>query len=327
MVKRWENIGMRGVFLDLDTVSHRGDVDLTPLRQVLTDLHTFGATPAEQVPQRVDGMEVVIANKVKLSSALLSRFPRVRLICVAATGTNNVDLDAAHGRGITVCNVPAYSTLSVVQQVFAFILSLTQHLREYEALLQQGAWRRAPQFTLLDYPIRELAGKKLGILGYGDIGKAVAKVAEALGMQILISARNADDQRHGRLPLAELLPQVDVLTLHVPLLPETRNLICAKELALMKHDALLINCARGGIVDEQALADALRAHKLGGAGIDVLSEEPPVHGNPLLSRGIPNLIITPHTAWASREARQRVIVETAANIAAFKREERRNRVA
>ncbi|MGH8306858.1 MAG: 2-hydroxyacid dehydrogenase [Gammaproteobacteria bacterium] len=317
---------MRGVFLDLDTVSHRGDVDLTPLRQVLTDLHTFGATPAEQVPQRVDGMEVVIANKVKLGTALLSRFPRVRLICVAATGTNNVDLDAARGRGITVCNVPAYSTMSVVQQVFAFILSLTQCLREYEALLQQGAWRRAPQFTLLDYPIRELTGKKLGILGYGDIGKAVAKVAEALGMQVLIATRNADDQRPGRLPLAELLPQVDVLTLHVPLLPETRNLIGAKELALMKHDALLINCARGGIVDEQALADALHAHKLGGAGIDVLSEEPPVHGNPLLTRGIPNLIVTPHTAWASCEARQRVIVETAANIAAFAKDEKRNRV-
>ncbi len=317
---------MRGVFLDLDTVSHRGDVDLALLRQVLTDLHTFGATPAEQVPQRVDGMEVVIANKVKLGAALLSRFPRVSLICVAATGTNNVDLDAARGRGITVCNVPAYSTMSVVQQVFAFILSLTQRLREYETLLQQGAWRRAPQFTLLDYPIRELTGKKLGILGYGDIGKAAAKVSEALGMQVLIGARNVDDQRSGRLPLAELLPQVDVLTIHVPLLPETRNLIGAKELTLMKHDALLINCARGGIVDEQSLADALRAHKLGGAGIDVLSEEPPVHGNPLLSRGIPNLIVTPHTAWASREARQRVIVETAANIAAFAKDEKRNRV-
>ncbi|MHB8405417.1 MAG: NAD(P)-dependent oxidoreductase [Gammaproteobacteria bacterium] len=318
---------MRGIFLDLDTVSHQGDVDLTPLRRVLTELRTFGTTPAEQLTERVADVEVVFTNKVKLNAPTLARFTRVRLICVAATGTNNVDLDAAHGRGIAVCNVPAYSTLSVVQLVFAFILNLTQHLKEYETLLQRGAWRRTPQFTLLDYPIRELAGKKLGILGYGDIGKAVAKVAEAFEMQVLIGARSADDKRPGRLLLAELLPQVDVLTLHVPLLPETRNLIGCSELALMKHDALLINCARGGIVDEQALAEALRAGKLGGAGIDVLSEEPPIHGNPLLKPGIPNLIVTPHIAWATREARQRVIVEMAANIEAFKQGKKRNRVA
>lgn len=318
---------MRGVFLDLDTVGYQGDVDLTPLRRVLTELHTFGTTPAEQLTERVGDVEVVFTNKVKLNAPLLARFTRVRLICVAATGTNNVDLDAAHGRGIAVCNVPAYSTLSVVQLVFAFILNLTQHLKEYETLLQRGAWRRTPQFTLLDYPIRELAGKKLGILGYGDIGRAVAKVAEAFGMQVFIGARNADDKRPGRLLLAELLPQVDVLTLHLPLLPETRNLIGCGELALMKHDALLINCARGGIVDEQALAEALRAGKLGGAGIDVLSEEPPIHGNPLLKLGIPNLIVTPHIAWATREARQRVIVEMAANIEAFKQGKKRNRVA
>ena len=318
---------MHGVFLDLDTVSYQGDSDLTPLRRVLTELRTFGTTPTEQLTERVADGEVVLTNKVKLNAPALARFTRVRLICVAATGTNNVDLDAAHGRGIAVCNVPAYSTLSVAQLVFAFILNLTQHLKEYETLLQRGAWRHAPQFTLLDYPIRELAGKKLGILGYGDIGKAVAKVAEAFGMQVLIGARNANDKRPGRLLLAELLPQADVLTLHVPLLPETRNLIGGGELALMKHDALLINCARGGIVDERALAEALKAGKLGGAGIDVLSEEPPIHGNPLLKPGIPNLIVTPHIAWATREARQRVIAEMAANIEAFKKGEKRNRVA
>lgn len=318
---------MRGVFLDLDTVSHQGDVDLTPLRRATTELHTFGSTPAEQVAERVGNAEVVFTNKVKLNAPVLARFTRVRLVCIAATGTNNVDLEAARDRGIAVCNVPAYSTQSVVQQVFAFILSLTQHLKEYEALLQKGAWRRAPQFTLLEYPIRELAGRQLGILGYGDIGQALAKVAEAFGMQVLIGARNAEDKRPGRLPLAELLPQVDVLSIHVPLLPETRNLIGSGELALMKHDALLINCARGGIVDEQALADALRAGKLGGAGIDVLSEEPPVHGNPLLVPGIPNLIVTPHVAWAAREARQRVIDEMALNIQAFRQGGKRNRVA
>lgn len=318
---------MYGVFLDLDTVSREGDVDLAPLRKVLTQLRTFAATPVEQVASRVADAEVVVTNKVKLGAAALAQFPRVRMVCVAATGTNNIDLEAAYARGIAVSNVPAYSTLSVVQQVFAFVLALTQHLKEYEALLQQGAWRRAPQFTLLDYPIRELAGKTFGILGYGDTGRAVARVAEALGMQVLIAARNSADTRPGRLPLAQLLPQVDVLSIHVPLLPDTRHLIGRAELARMKRDALLINCARGGIVDESALAEALRAHRLGGAGVDVLSEEPPVHGNPLLEPGIPNLIVTPHTAWATREARQRVVNEMALNIAAFAQGQPRNRVA
>lgn len=318
---------MYGVFLDLDTVSREGDVDLAPLRKVLTQLRTFAATPVEQVASRVADAEVVITNKVKLGAAALAQFPRVRMVCVAATGTNNIDLEAAYARGIAVSNVPAYSTLSVVQQVFAFVLALTQHLKEYEALLQQGAWRRAPQFTLLDYPIRELAGKTFGILGYGDTGRAVARVAEALGMQVLIAARNSADTRPGRLPLAQLLPQVDVLSIHVPLLPDTRHLIGRAELARMKRDALLINCARGGIVDESALAEALRAHRLGGAGVDVLSEEPPVRGNPLLEPGIPNLIVTPHTAWATREARQRVVNEMALNIAAFAQGQPRNRVA
>ena len=318
---------MHGVFLDLDTVSREGDVNLAPLRQVLTQLHTFAVTPVEQVAPRVADAEVVITNKVKLGAGELARVPRLRLVCVAATGTNNIDLEAARARGVAVTNVPAYSTQSVVQQVFAFALALTQHLKEYAALLQQGAWRRAPQFTLLDYPIRELAGKNFGILGYGDIGKAVAEVAEALGMQVLIAARDAADTRPGRLPRAQLLAQADVLSIHVPLLPDTRNLIGASELALMKRDALLINCARGGIVDELALAEALRAGQLGGAGVDVLAEEPPVHGNPLLEPGIPNLIVTPHIAWATREARQRVISEMALNIAAFEQGKARNRVA
>lgn len=318
---------MRGVFLDLDTVSREGDVDLAPLRRELGDLCTFGATPLDQLVPRVADAEVILTNKVKLDTAALTHFPRVRLVCVAATGTNNVDLKTADARGIAVSNVPAYSTRSVAQQVFAFVLALTQHLSEYQQLLQQGAWRRAPQFTLLDYPIRELAGKKFGVLGYGDTGRAAARVAEAFDMQVLIAARDATDGRAGRLPLAQLLPQVDVLSIHVPLLPGTRNLIGAPELALMKSDALLINCARGGIVDERALAEALKDGRLGGAGVDVLSEEPPVHGNPLLTPGIPNLIVTPHTAWATLEARQRVVDEMALNIAAFAKGEKRNRVA
>ncbi len=326
MVKRRENSGMRGIFLDMDTVSHQGDVDLAPLRQVLADLRTFGTTPAEHTASRIGDAEVVLVNKVKLTGTLLAHVTRLRLVCLAATGTDNLDLEAARGRGIAVCNVPAYSALSVAQHVFALILVLNQHLKEYEALLRQGAWRQAPQFTLLDHPLRELDGRSLGILGYGDIGRAVAKIAAAFGMRVLIAARDAQDSRPGRLPLSELLSQADVLSLHLPLTAETRGVIGTRELALMKRDALLINTARGGLVDEQALADALRAGKLGGAGVDVLSEEPPVRGNPLLAPDIPNLIVTPHIAWATREARQRVINEMAANIAAFQKDGKRNRV-
>jgi glycerate dehydrogenase len=164
-------------------------------------------------------------------------------------------------------------------------------------------------------------------VGHGNIGRAVAGLGEAFGMQVRVAARSREDRRPGRLPLEELLPQVDVLSIHVPILAETRGLIGARQLMLMKSDAILINTSRGGIVDETALADALRAGRLGGAGIDVLSEEPPIHGNPLLDPAIPNLIVTPHVAWASREARQRVVEEMALNIASFQRGEARNRVA
>lgn len=318
---------LKGVFLDLDTVGFQGDVKLRALEKVLSILRVFGVTPAEKVVENVSDAEVVILNKVKLTADAIKRFPSVRLICVAATGVNNIDLTAAWEKGIGVSNVPAYSTMAMAQHVFALLLSLNQHLKEYEALMQQGAWKRAPQFTLLDYPIRELAGKRFGILGYGNTGKAVGRVAEAFGMSVLVAARNKEDKRPGRLPLEELLPQVDVLSIHVPLLPETRDLIGPKELTLLKPEAVLINCARGGIVDERALATMLRAGRLAGAAVDVLSEEPPLHGNPLLDPSIPNLIVTPHIAWASREARQRVVQEMALNIAAFQNGELRNRVA
>ena len=318
---------MKGVFLDYDTVSFQGDVKLRALEKVLSILRVFGVTAPDKLSENVADAEVVILNKVKLPAEAIKRFPSVRLICAAATGVNNIDLAAAWEKGIGVCNVPAYSTMSMAQHVFALLLALNQHLKEYEALLQQGAWKSSPQFTLLDYPIRELAGKRFGIVGYGNTGKAVGRVAEAFGMSVLVAARNKEDKRPGRLPLEELLPLVDVLSLHVPLLPETRDLIGPKELTLMKPEALLINCARGGVVDERALASVLKAGRLAGAAVDVLSEEPPLHGNPLLEPGIPNLIVTPHIAWASREARQRVIQELALNIAAFQAGELRNRVA
>jgi glycerate dehydrogenase len=318
---------MKGVFLDLDTVSHQGDVKLRPLEKVLSVLRVFGTTSPDRLLEHIADAEVVILNKVKLPADAIKRLVDTRLISVAATGVNNIDLAAAWDRKIGVCNVPAYSTNAMAQHVFALLLALNQHLKGYEALLQEGAWKRAPQFTLLDYPIRELSGKRMGVVGYGNTGKAVARVAEAFGMAVFLAARNREDKRPGRLPLHELLPLVDVLSIHAPLTPETRGLIGPNELTLMKPEAILINCSRGAIVDEHALATMLRAGRLAGAGIDVLSEEPPVHGNPLLDPSIPNLIVTPHIAWASREARQRVVDEMALNIAAFQKDEMRNRVA
>lgn len=315
---------MRGVFLDFDTVSFAGDVSASPLRDVLDGLQLQPTTAPDQLLAHAAGADVLLTNKIRLDRHTIEALPELKLICLAATGTNNVDLDAARARQVAVCNVAAYCTAAVVQHVFALMLALNQHLHEYQTLLASGAWKRAPQFTLLDYPIRELAGRALGIVGYGELGSAVAKAAGAFGMQVLIAARDHGDNRPGRTPLAGLLAQADVVSLHCPLTPDTRGLIGREQLALMKPDAILINTARGALVDEQALVDALRSGQLGGAGIDVLSEEPPLRGNPLLAPAIPNLIVTPHIAWAAREARRRVIDEMAANIAAFRAGERRN---
>lgn len=317
---------MQGAFLDFQTVSFNDDVDSAPLKTALDELRLWPTTAIPELHSHAADAEVLFSNKVRLDRALIETLPGLKLICLAATGTNNVDLNAAAERGVAVCNVVSYCTAAVVQHVFGLILMLNQHLREYETLLAAGTWKQSPQFTLLDYPVRELSGRTMGIVGYGELGSAVARLAEAFGMRVLIASRDADDTRPGRTPLTDLLAQSDVLSLHCPLTPETRGLIGKRQLALMKPDALLINTARGALIDEPAVADALRAGKLGGAGIDVLSEEPPVHGNPLLEPGIPNLIVTPHIAWATREARQRVIVEMAANVEAFRKGEKRNRV-
>jgi glycerate dehydrogenase len=225
-----------------------------------------------------------------------------------------------------VCNVDGYATPSVVQHVFTLLLALTTRFNEYTSAVKQGDWSRSSFFCLLDYPIRELDGKTIGIVGYGHLGRAVASIAEAFGMTVLLAKRNIEDTRPGRVALHDLLPQVDVLSLHCPLTEETRGMIAADELALMKKDAVLINTARGGLVDEYALLDALKAHQIGGAGLDVLEKEPPPPGYPILKADLPNLIITPHTAWASRESRQRLLDEIALNIEAFKAGELRNAV-
>jgi len=314
---------MHGVFLDRDTLDH-GDIDFTSLAATLADWVFHDLTDEAEVAERIAQATVVVSNKVMLSAAALQRAPALKLVCISATGTNNVDLDAARWLGITVCNVRSYATPSVAEHVFALILALTRRLPDYVAAVAAGRWQRSAQFALLDFPITELKGKTLGIIGYGELGRAVAKLGEAFGMQVLIAARLNDVPQPGRVPLHTLLPQVDILSLHVPLTAETTDLIGAAELALMKPSALLINTARGGIVDEHALAEALRAGRLGGAGVDVLTTEPPREGQVLLEPDIPHLIVTPHIAWASREARQRLVHEVAANVTAFSQGTPRN---
>lgn len=317
---------MKAVFLDFDTVSH-DDVSADPLRIPGIDLVVHGMTPASAVAERCRDAGIVILNKVNLDAALLESAADLRLVCLAATGTNNVDIEAARRLGVGVCNIEAYCTASVVQHVFAVILALTHHLHAYQVLLQQGAWRSSPQFCLLDFPIRELAGKTLGIVGLGELGSAVARVAEAFGMRVRVARRpGAETGDPDRIPLHRLLAEADVISLHCPLTAATRGMIGAAELERMKPDALLINTARGALVDSAALADALKTGRIGGAGIDVLPEEPPVSGDPLLDPAIPNLIVTPHIAWAAREARQRAVDEIAANIRSFLDGGRRGRV-
>ena len=308
---------MLSIFLDKDSVD-RGDIDFGPLEGSLENLRYYPKTSVEQVIERIADANVVISNKVKLDAAALGSASQLDLICVAATGTNNIDLKAAAELGITVCNCQGYGTSSVVQHVFAMMLALTTKLCTYRQAVAAGCWQQADQFCLLNYPIRELAGKTLGIVGYGELGRNVARIAAAFGMRVLIAQRPGTlEPDEGRVPLPVLLPQVDILTLHCPLTPQTRGLIGSWELALMRRNALLINTARGGIVDEAALAQALRRGALGGAAVDVLTEEPPVHGNPLLDPDIPNLIVTPHCAWGSREARQRLVEQLAENIQGF----------
>jgi glycerate dehydrogenase len=315
----------KGVFLDVGSVDS-GDIQWSPLKSMARDWEWHQMTSPQQTLDRIIGADLVISNKVVLNRACLAASQNLKLICIAATGSNNVDLDAAAELDVAVTNVTGYATPSVVQHVYSLILSLITQQQNYHKAVARGNWLQANHFCFLDYPIWELSGKCMGILGYGELGRGVGRLAKAFGMQVLVAQRPGSGPDPDRVALDELLPQVDILTLHLPLAENTRNLITARELGLMKPHALLINTARGGIVDETALAEALTAGKLGGAGIDVLTTEPPIDGNPLLDPAIPNLIVTPHIAWASREARQRLIDGVTANIQAFLSGEPRNRL-
>ena len=307
---------MKGVFLDADSMGLH-DLNLTPLHNVLDHWDFYGESDESQIPGRIADAALVLVNKVRLSADTLARAKQLKLICISATGTDNVDLVAAARLGITVTNVRGYATAAVIQHVYSLLFALSGNLIAYDQAVRAGTWAKSSHFALLDYPIVELAGKVMGIVGYGELGQAVATRAKAFGMAVQVAVRPGSGETEGRVSLDELLSVVDVLTLHCPLTPETRGLIDATALKKMKKSAILINTARGGIVDELALADALRNGELGGAGVDVLSEEPPTMGNPLLASDVPNIIVTPHIAWAAQASRQRLVNEVADNISYF----------
>jgi glycerate dehydrogenase len=325
---------LKSAFLDFGTVSH-DDLDTTKLERVLPGIALYPTSTDAEVDERIAGCEFILTNKLNITRARMR--PELKLIGLTATGTNNVDLEAAKELGIAVCNITNYCTVSVTQHVLGSILALTHRLREYHDAAVDGTWARCEQFSVPGAPIRELTGKVLGIVGYGTLGKSAAKACrDALGMRILVAerpgtpaGREADTQTSigpVRASLDEVLRAADVLSLHCPLTPATRGLIGRRELALMKPEALLINTARGALVDLPALVEALKAGDLGGAAIDVLPEEPPVNGSPLFEPGIPNLIVTPHIAWAAFEARQRAVDELALNVEDFLIGGRRGRV-
>lgn len=322
--------GWRIVFLDASTIDC-GRISFDRFKSGWDCEFQTMTSPAE-LPGRIAGRQVAVTNKVVFDAETLARpeAADLKLIAIAATGTNNVDLDAAKARGVAVCNVAGYSTEAVAQQTFAMILELMSHAGRYSREVSEGAWERSPIFTLLTHEIRELAGRTMGIVGYGRIGRAVARVARGFGMQVIVTDQYAAGSGEETfVGLEELLRKADVVSVHCPLTPETRNLIDAKAIGMMKPEAVIVNAARGGIVDEAALIDALRRGRIAGAATDVLTVEPPTADHPMAraARELENLLITPHVAWASFDARRRLLEEIALNIEAFERGGERNRVA
>ena len=318
----------RIVFLDAATY---GDISLERFTDRWSCTVHQSTHPAETL-QRIADHTVAVTNKVPFDKTILNAAEArdLKLIAVAATGTDIIDKEEAAKRGVKVCNVPGYATQSVAQFTMALMLELATGAGKYGKAVKSGAWQRSPIFSLLAFPTTELSGKQLGIIGYGNIGQSVAQMALGFGLEILIAARpgSARPIAKDRLPLNELLQRADIVSLHCPLTPETQNLINQQTLSLMKPTASLINTARGGLIDEAALIDALRNRKIAGAALDVISQEPPTADHPIIRAAaeLDHLLVTPHTAWSTREARERLLEAVQENIEAFQQGVPRNMV-
>lgn len=291
------------------------------------ELAVYGTTDASETAVRVCGAHIVITNKVVISADIIADNPQLELIAVSATGVNNVNIEAAKAAGIAVCNVRAYGNESVAEHAFMLMVALMRNLPAYQRDVAAGLWEKSPVFCHYGAPIRDLNGKTLAVFGRGNIGRTLARYAQAFDMGVVFAEHKyAPAVREGYVSFEDAVQAADVLSLHCPLNAQTENMIGENELQQMKPGAVLINCGRGGLVDENALLAALKYGQIGGAGVDVLTEEPPRGGNPLLKARLPNLIVTPHTAWASREALDRLFDILLANINAFVKGEAKNRV-
>jgi glycerate dehydrogenase len=277
----------------------------------------YDLTPPGDIVPRLRDATIAITNKVPLRAPDLKLLPMLRYIGVAATGVDVVDLEYCHEKGITVANVPHYTQHAVPELVFLMILALRRNIFSYRQAMDAGLWPKSSMFSLLDFPMHTLGGSVLGIIGYGELGQRVEKIGKAFGMEVFIAERKHADRREGRYPFEEVLKRSDVVTLHAPLTPATRQLIGAPELAMMKPNALLINTARGGLLDERALAQALRTRLIAGAGLDVLSQEPPPADHPLIGLNLPNLLITPHIGWGTEEAVAQMAEQLIQNMELF----------
>lgn len=307
----------------LDAKSLGLQIDLTAIRESVSHLEVFEQSTTQQALERLANAEIAIVNKVVLDAKTLQQLPKLRLICVLATGLNNIDLETARAHNIEVKNVAAYGTASVSQHTLMLMLALANRLPLYQRDVAAGEWQRSAFFCLQDYPTLQLSGKHLIMVGQGELGSEVARLAEAFGMRVTFAARPGNEANDERPALDDLLSDADIISLHCPLNEATKHLINQQRLAKAKPSLLLINCARGGVIDEVAALEALRSGKLGGLGVDVLPSEPPRDGHPLLDAlGEPlNLIVTPHNAWVTPEARQNIVSLTANNVIEWKRAE------
>lgn len=315
-----------GVFLDIGSVD-LGDLDRSRLERAVPSWQWYKGTGPADTAARIAGAQVVVSNKCDIGEAEISAAPELKLVVIAATGTNVVDLESARRNRVMVCNSRDYGTASVTQHVITLMLNLLTSQMFYRDRVRNGDWSRADQFCLMDLPIREVAGLNLGVIGYGVLGRSVARTARALGMNVLVAERKGRKPRPDHLVFEDVVSHADVLTLHCPLSEETLGLFDRAMMQRMKRSAILINTARGGIVVEEDLVSSLKDGIIAGAGVDVLTAEPPPEDHVLLAHGIPNLIVTPHNAWASKTARQALLDQIAGTIRAFERGQPVNRVA